>query len=265
MKITMLGTGNALVTKCYNTCFILNNNDEYLLVDGGGGNQILSQLEKAKIAIHDLHHIFITHKHLDHIAGVVWLIRMILQGTGVNNKVNNKYYVYGHDEVIKITEDLSRTLIRQKEVNLIGKVLFFVPVQDGEEKNIIGQNFKFFDIHSDKAKQFGFSMNNKELVCCGDEPYNETIKKYTENANWLMHEAFCLDSEADIFNPYEKKHSTVKDACSVAQELNIKNLILYHTEDKNINNRKKLYTKEGKKYFSGNLYIPNDLETININ
>ena len=79
-----------------------------------------------------------------------------------------------------------------------------------------------------------------------------------------MHEAFCLDSEADIFNPYEKKHSTVKDACKRAQENNVKNLILYHTEDKNIKNRKELYTAEGGQYFNGNLYIPDDLESIDL-
>lgn len=53
-----------------------------------------------------------------------------------------------------------------------------------------------------------------------------------------MHEAFCLSSQADIFNPYEKHHSTVKDAAELAQRLNVKNLILYHTEDENILNRK---------------------------
>ena len=36
MKLTILGTGNALVTKCYNTCFVLSDNNRHLLVDGGG-------------------------------------------------------------------------------------------------------------------------------------------------------------------------------------------------------------------------------------
>ena len=42
MKLTILGTGNAKVTKCYNTCFTLNEEDEkeYFLVDGGGGSTI---------------------------------------------------------------------------------------------------------------------------------------------------------------------------------------------------------------------------------
>ena len=35
MNITMLGTGNALVTECYNTCFVLQENEEYFMVDGG--------------------------------------------------------------------------------------------------------------------------------------------------------------------------------------------------------------------------------------
>ena len=40
MKLTILGTGNAKVTKCYNTCFTLNEEDEkeYFLVDGGGNS-----------------------------------------------------------------------------------------------------------------------------------------------------------------------------------------------------------------------------------
>lgn len=41
-KIIILGTGNAAVTKCYNTCFAIQNEDEYFLVDTGGGNGILT-------------------------------------------------------------------------------------------------------------------------------------------------------------------------------------------------------------------------------
>ena len=35
-KLTFMGTGSAMVTKCYNTCFTISNNDEYFLVDAGG-------------------------------------------------------------------------------------------------------------------------------------------------------------------------------------------------------------------------------------
>ena len=47
--ITILGTGNALATRCYNTCFTLHSKEKVLLVDAGGGNGILTQLERAGI------------------------------------------------------------------------------------------------------------------------------------------------------------------------------------------------------------------------
>ena len=43
----MLGTGNAQVTECYNTCFVLEEEGRCLLVDGGGGNTLLRQLKRA--------------------------------------------------------------------------------------------------------------------------------------------------------------------------------------------------------------------------
>ena len=44
MKLTMLGTGNALATKRYNTCFVISDGDRHFMTDGGGGNGIFRQL-----------------------------------------------------------------------------------------------------------------------------------------------------------------------------------------------------------------------------
>ena len=55
-----------------------------------------------------------------------------------------------------------------------------------------------------------------------------------------------------------------KNVCKLAEELNVKNLLLYHTEDKNILHRKELYEEEGRKYFKGNLLVPEDLEIVNL-
>ena len=79
-----------------------------------------------------------------------------------------------------------------------------------------------------------------------------------------MHEAFCLDSEESIFHAYQKNHSTVKSASKIMNDLNVKNLILYHTEETHGMERKKLYTKEGKNNFRGNIYIPDEFEIIEL-
>ena len=99
---------------------------------------------------------------------------------------------------------------------------------------IQGWRVTFFDIGSTKATQYGFPLDpgdGKRLVCCGDEPCKPCAFKYAKDCEWLLHEAFCLSSEVDIFEPYEKHHSTVKDAATLADKLGVRNLVLYHTED----------------------------------
>ncbi|KIR01258.1 Ribonuclease Z [Lachnospiraceae bacterium TWA4] len=269
MHITLLGTGNAFVTECYNTCFTLhfNNKNDIFLVDAGGGNTILSQLKKANINYTDIKNIFVTHKHIDHILGVIWMIRAIGKSMQ-HGTYTSDCNIYSHAEVIDILRRMSKELLNKKEIEFLDNRIHLITITDGESKIINNQKVTFFDIHSTKATQYGFSIqleNGKKLTCCGDEPFNDHEISYVRGADWLLHEAFCLFSQIHIFKPYDKHHSTVKDACEVATRFNIKNLILYHTEDKNIANRKELYTKEGKKYFTDNLYIPDDLEVIELN
>lgn len=266
MKLTILGTGNAVVTRCYNTCFIFDDNGKYFLVDGGGGNGILRQLEDANIPWKEIRDIFITHKHLDHLTGIIWMIRMICQNMK-RGTYEGEANLYGHAEVLQMAHDIACMVLQPKEAAYMGDRLHLITVENGETREIIGHDVTFFDIGSTKAKQFGFSMdlgNGEKLTCCGDEPYSPCEEPYANGSKWMLHEAFCLYRDADRFKPYEKHHSTVKDACELAQTLGVENLILYHTEDKTIEHRKELYTAEGKLYFSGNLFVPDDLETFTL-
>ena len=266
MKLTMLGTGNALVTECYNTCFVIEDSKKYFMVDAGGGNAILRQLKYAGLDWRDMREIFVTHKHVDHLTGIIWMIRMFCQSMN-RGEYQGEACIYGHEEVISLLRDMAEKLFSKKETRFIDERLHLIVVNDGEKRAINGREVTFFDINSTKAKQFGFCMeleNGKRLTCCGDEPYNSCEEKYVKGCEWLLHEAFCLNSQADIFKPYEKHHSTVKDACELAERLQVSNLVLYHTEDRNIKNRKSLYMEEGKQFFSGNLCVPEDLEVIEL-
>ena len=264
MELTMLGTGHALVTKYYNTCFVISDADRHFLVDGGGGNMILRQLELSDIPWFDIHDIFVTHKHTDHLMGVIWMIRKVCYAFNHGDD-HGEVRVYGHDEVLMLLRDIAEKLLLPKEVAFFDKRLFFVEVTDGQTLDIIGHQTTFFDIGSTKAKQFGFSMelgNGEKLTCCGDEPYKERLRTYVENSKWLLHEAFCLYAQRAVFQPYEKHHSTVKDACELAQSFEIPNLLLYHTEDQSFPNRRQLYTQEGEQFYHNHLIIPDDLEKV---
>lgn len=261
LSITMLGTGHATVTKCYNTCFVLREHDRCFMVDAGGGNQILRILEERNISLTQIHDLFITHSHSDHILGAVWIIRRIGQMMLAGN-YDGKLKIYACDEVMENLQTICGIVLMKKITNLFGDRMRLVRLQDGDSHTILDRKINFFDIMSTKLIQYGFKLTEEKLLFCGDEPLNREFYPEAEGASYLLHEAFCLFSEKDKFGPYEKHHSTVRDVCQTAEELKVKNLILMHTEDSHIADRKKLYTEEGAAFFSGSLWVPDDGESI---
>lgn len=268
-KITMLGTGNATVSQIYNTCFLLQTPSTLMLVDAGGGNGILAQLKKVNVQISDIHHLFVTHAHTDHVLGVIWVIRMVAQCKGYEGLL----HVYGNDKVMKVIKTIIDMILAKKQLAKVAERVVFHQLEDGDCFEVGDMKLECFDIQSTKEKQFGFRAelpssdeSGKPLVlaCLGDEPYNEQNRRYIVGADWMMCEAFCLYADRDTFKPYEKCHSTALDAGKLAEELGVKNLILYHTEEKTLANRKENYTREAAKNFKGRIFVPDDLEVIEL-
>ena len=265
-QLYVFGTGNAAVTHCYNTCFAIRDNEEYFMVDAGGGNGILRILEDMQVSLAKIHHIFVTHEHNDHILGIVWMVRMIATDM-LKGKYEGNLTIYCHGELINTIKTLCRLTIQKKFCNLFDERILFVEVTDGCTQNILAHEVTFFDILSTKAKQFGFVFrlaDGRKLVCAGDEPISQNRAFYLKDADWLLTEAFCLYGDRDRFKPYEKHHSTAKDAAELAEANHVPNLVLWHTEDKTIANRKELYTNEGKLYYRGPLYVPEDGEILSL-
>lgn len=269
-QITMLGTGSATVSQIYNTCFLLKTPGSLMLVDAGGGNGILAQLKKVNVQISDIHHLFVTHAHTDHVLGVIWVIRMVAQCKGYEGLL----HVYGNDKVMKVIKTIIGMILAKKQLAKVAERVVFHQLEDGDCFEVGDMKLECFDIQSTKEKQFGFRAelpsssdeSDKPLVlaCLGDEPYNEQNRRYIVGADWMMCEAFCLYADRDTFKPYEKCHSTALDAGKLAEELGVKNLILYHTEEKTLANRKENYTREAAENFKGRIFVPDDLEVIEL-
>lgn len=259
--ITMLGTGEAVTTHCYNTCFTLHAPATTVLVDGGGGNGILCQLEKAGIALDDIDAMFVSHCHTDHILGAVWVIRMMCH----RRNSARRFQVFGNSKVIFTLKTIIHLTFNATNIALLENTVDFHTLEDGEAFQVGAIHLQCFDIRSIKAQQFGFRAvlpSGASVVFLGDEPFNEVNRKMAEGADWLMHEAFCLYADREKFRPYEKCHSTALDAGRNAASLNAKNLIIYHTEDTDLPHRRQRYTAEANTAFDGNVYVPDDLETI---
>lgn len=266
MKLIFLGTGAAFATKYNNTSFIIDNDKEYFLVDGTGGNEILRIFKEQNLDWNKLHNAYLSHKHTDHFLGMIWVIRYI-SSLMLKEKYTGNFNLYLHLELKKKVLMVCKEILNPKEIDLIGNRINLIVVNDSEVMSILNLKFTFFDIHSTKAKQFGFRLDyeNKILVFCGDEPLNKTNNKYANKADILLLEAYCLDSESKIYQPEKMHHNTVKKSAICASDLEVKTLILYHTEDNSTyGKRQVLYFNEAKKYFKGQIHVPNDADIIDI-
>lgn len=266
-KIIVLGTGTASVVENFNTCFVLeDNNGEYLLVDTGGGNGILRQFKRANIDLSKIHNIFISHKHIDHLYGMLWIYRFVdisMQKGTYDGDLN----IYCHDEVAKILRDQVHTLLRKSQQQFIDKRIFINVVNDHEKVKVLNYDLEFLDIISKSDKQYGFKTtlnSGKTLAFLGDEPLDEKLFDDVRNIDYLLHESFCLETESEKYKPKEKNHDTVKSASIKAQTIGAKNLVLWHTQENLGENRKEKYIEEAKENFFGNVYVPNDLDIIEL-
>lgn len=264
-KIIMLGTGNGGTMNLYNTCFVIQNEKGNFLVDTGGSIEIIKRLKDLSIDIKDIHNIFISHQHMDHLLGLIWMFKK-LGRAAINGQIKEKINIYCNDKVYEAIKGVSSFIVQKKLTDALYKVTNFIILKNNDKHQINGINYTFFDICAKGDKQFGFEcmLNNKKLVFLGDENMNPVISDRVKNSDYVMHEAFCIDSEEDIFHAYEKNHSTAMSAARTMEELNVKNLILYHTEDSHGKDKKSLYEKDAKKYFNGNVIVPDEMEEIEI-
>ena len=231
-----------------------------MMVDAGGGNGILNQMAQAGLAFEDISDLFVTHTHTDHILGVIWMMRMALQ-----YQKPQVLHIHSHKKALDLLDFMCRQMLPKKQVERIGTNVVYCELHDGDSFDLGDMHVQCFDIHSTKELQYGFALtfaDGKRLACLGDEPYCEQNEAYVKGADWMMSEAFCLYEDRERFQPYKKHHSTALDAARLAKSLDVKNLILYHTEDKTLDTRKERYTAEAQNEFDGKVFVPDDLERI---
>ena len=265
-KIMVLGTGSASAIRCYNTCFALHDGERAILVDAGGGNGILPILERAGLDLARIRHAFVSHQHTDHLLGMIWIIRRIAT-LMLAGSYEGTFRLYAGGGLAESIRTIVRLTLAPVMADLVDRRILLEEVQDGEARMLENYRFVFFDIGSRLTRQFGFSVrlhNGKSLVFLGDEPLHDAGRRYAQNCDWLLSEAYCLHDERAVFRPHEKHHGTVRESCEAAAAAGVGNLVLWHTEDSRLADRKRLYTEEGRRFFPGRLYVPDDLDEIEL-
>ena len=210
--------------------------------------------------------LFLTHGHTDHALGVIWVLRKLTAMMRAG-QYEGDLHVYCHSDAAALLDTICRLMLPDKFTALFGTRVRFHIVADGDQADVCGMRLTFFDIHSTKLRQFGFTAllpSGRRLACLGDEPFHPSCARFVQDADLLLCEAFCLHADSDRFRPYEKHHSTARDAGRVAARLGAKALLLYHTEDETLATRRQRYAAEAAEAFSGPIFVPDDLASFSL-
>lgn len=295
IKITFLGTGNAIPTKQRNhTAILVEYKNEHILIDCGEGTQ--RQFKYADISPAKLTKILITHWHGDHILGLPGLFQTLAM-----NDYQKTLYIYGpHSTKRKL--DLLQELHKDIKINFRAEEVKGVFI-DNPSFSITSAEMDHnaptlayaielkSQVRIDKAKMRKLKipegphikelLKGRDIICsnkkikakditCIDKGKKVTIildTKINQNAINLAKNSDLVICEATFSKEEdaqakEYKHLTASDAALIAKKAKAKQLIITHISQRH-EHRLNEIKNEAKKVFS-NTKIVKDLEAVEI-
>ena len=232
-KVTILGCGSAKPTKTTSpSSQIVELCDKAFLVDCGEGAQLMMQ----RLGVHTsrLYNIFISHLHADHcfgLAGLLCTLGML--------KRTQPMHIYAHPDIEKLLQPILDYHCGDRLYEIVfhpinprkHEVIFedrtvsveTIPLKHG----VPTCGFLFKETHRVKNEDGTFErVTRKRYAYCADTMYSEKIIPIIEGVDALYHETTFLESMAT--RSREVKHSTAREAATIAAKANVGQLIIGH-------------------------------------
>jgi len=223
MDIYTLGTGAPLHYTRASTGILIEDKDnpdcEALLIDSCSGFEIIRRLVALGRTAEDHHHVLITHRHGDHIGGIMALAI-----------VASPLHVYGSADVLEAAEALLNITYGDTAFNVLGNVQFH-EIKSGEELNIAGFTLQCFDVqHRVPTHAVRITHNNKVLAISADSIPCDNLIACAQDADLFLCDAICAttDGEKYVTEARDLRHPTSKEAAEMAVQANVKALALVH-------------------------------------
>lgn len=296
IKLTFLGTGNAIPTKKRNhTAILASFANENILFDCGEGTQ--RQLRMLDLSPTKLTRIFITHWHGDHMLGLPGLFQTLALSN--YQKTLKVYGPKGTNRYIQLIQELiidfhinlevheidAGTIMDEKDfkveaANMVHSrptLAYSLILKDKIRLNksklkklklpnspILRELQRGKDIIFNgkkiKVKSVVYKEKGKKITVILDTAFNKNAIELAKDSDIVITESSYSKEESDKAEQY--KHMTALQAAQIAKKSKSKKLLLTHISQRYEKNPK-IIEKEAKKIFK-NARLVKDFDSIDI-
>lgn len=252
--LTFLGTGDSLNPERAQTSLAVPlPGDEAMLVDASSGTVLLGRLEAASIPLESVRHLFVSHRHFDHIGGLAPLL------TALAAFAEASLTVHAASETLRALRRYLDLTIPGAE-SWLGKRLGWHELVPGEPTEVGEARITPFSVnHSLECVGFRIAQENSVAVFALDTRPSPEVVENASGADLLVHDTYGPNSAAE--RAHAMGHSTATEAGEAARAAGVKRLILTHIRSSKFVDPDALIA-EAEAAFGGPVTAANDLDTF---
>jgi ribonuclease Z len=253
-RLIFLGTGDPLNDERAQTSLALPQADgTTILFDTSSGTILLRQLRAAGIGLASIRHVFISHRHFDHVGGLAPLL------VALTAVPESDVTVYALPETLQVLHNLLTATIPGVE-DWLGARLRWQTLAIGTRVRVGDLSVTPFAVeHLMETCGFRLVRGERVAVFTADTRPCPSLVKAAREADLLIHEVYSHDRDAAAAHGFG--HSTAADAGRAAREAGVQRLVLTHFRSSRFADPAALLAEAGAIY-GGPIDAATDLEAV---
>jgi ribonuclease Z len=220
-RVIFLGTGDPLNGKRAQACLAMPlAGGETMLIDASSGTILLGQLDAAGIPLESVRHLFVTHRHFDHVGGLAPLLIALAALPEAS------LTVHATPQTLAALRELLSLTIPGVE-DWIGDRLRWAELMPGKTTTAGDAEVTPFEVdHGLECVGFRVAQGSSTMVYAADTRPCPNVVGYARGADLLVHEAYGLGDDTKQAHAFG--HSTAAEAGRVARHAGVGRLVLTH-------------------------------------
>lgn len=253
-RFIFLGTGTAdNEERCQSSYALVAPGGSFLLFDTGSGLETLKQIVRAGLDPTSLHGVFLTHRHLDHAAGLLPLLLWMRLRHG---DLAARITVHGSGETVQSMQQMHRLSGHRGQFS-------FREVAAGQSVEPWGGCVVEAIAAEHITGSFGYRarLPGSVLVLSGDTAPSVAVEAAAREADVLIHEASF--DRAQALKAADLRHTTAEQAGALARRAGARRLILTHIVPDGLISGDRLRA-EAEGAYGGAVELAEDLQSVEL-